>query len=143
VRNAPSANGVVAYLNQGGLKWLRSDGPRTQVFGDALALGDFDGDGRTDSLMASSVMGANEIVNLAQADGSWQARAVAEVRPRAYIRGVAAADFDRNGRSDIALAYIGFEAGVKRAGIDVLLAQADGIWARAIWMATARPTWWR
>ena len=131
--------GVAVYLNQTDGSWVRRDGGAgsTRIFGASLALGDFDGDGRTDFATGSSVLGRTDIVNLARGDGGWTPVAVPQVRARAYVRAVAAADFDGDGRADLAVAYESFEGQTWRGGVDVLLPQADGTWRRRALAAAA------
>jgi hypothetical protein len=127
-----SGHGVALYLNRGRGAWQRRDDGlgRERLFGASLALGDIDGDGRTDFATGSSVLGRTDLVNLGRADGGWTPTAVPVVRPRAYVRAVTVADFDGDGRADVAVAYQSFELGVWRAGIDVLGLGADGRWRR-------------
>jgi hypothetical protein len=127
-----SAEGVALYLNQGDSSWRRDARGvgAPGLFGGALVLGDFNGDGRIDFAASSSVMGRRDIVGLATTDGGWTAMVVDPVRPSAYLRAVAAADFDGDGRSDLAVAYLSFEGGVWRTGLDVLYARAPGGWQR-------------
>jgi hypothetical protein len=135
-REGPSGfpTGTVIYLNQGDGSWRRRDGaPGARgIFGDALALGDFFGDGRLGFATASNVSGLKDLVNVRTADGGWQSVSVDPIRPMAYVTAVAAADFARRGRSDLALGYLSFELATWRAGIDVLTAQPDGRWTRRV-----------
>ena len=118
-----AANGPVIYLNQGDGSWKRRDQGTgaQQVFGDTVVLGDFNRDGRTDFATAVQIVGRKELINLHQADGSWKAVEIPGVRDRAFVPTVAAADFDRDGITDLAVSYQSFELGVSRTGIDVFL----------------------
>jgi hypothetical protein len=128
-----AAQGVVLYLNQGDGSWVRRAGPPgARAFGTSLAVADLDGDGRPDFATGSSVFGRQDLVHLADATGGWRAVVVPEVRPRAYVRAVAARDFDGDGRADLALAYQTIEPGAWWAGIDVLLARPEGGWRRVV-----------
>ncbi len=108
--------------------------PRTgehELFGDALATGDFDGDGRLDAVTSASFLDRGDIVHLGRGD-TWETVSL-ELRPRGFVTAVAAGDFDHDGRDDIALAYINSELSVNRYGIDVYLARPgkDGLsWER-------------
>jgi FG-GAP-like repeat len=125
--------GVVIYLNQGNGKWVRKDqgtNGGAHVFGDSLTLGDFNGDHRTDFATSSGIQGRKGLVNLGKADGGWDEVTLDEVRPMSYVNAVYAADFDRDGRTDLAVAYISFELGVWRTGIDIFYSRAGDKWER-------------
>jgi FG-GAP-like repeat/FG-GAP repeat len=123
--------GPVVYLNQGDGSWKRKDQGtgHDQVFGDSLTVGDFNGDGRPDFAVGTSVMGRRDLVYLGRADGGWD-KVELDIRPASYVRSVAAGDFDRDGRSDLAVGYISFEGGVWRGGIDIFYSRPGGKWER-------------
>jgi VCBS repeat protein len=128
----PGVRGVIVYLNQGNGTWIRSGGsPETHaVFGDNLAFGDFDGDGRRDFVTGSSIVGYKSLVNLGREDGSWQTLAVDALRPGAIFGGLAVADFDHDGRDDFAVGYLSRELGVWRTGVDVMYSRPGNVWVR-------------
>jgi hypothetical protein len=130
VGTTPDSNsrGSVIYLNNGDGTWTRKEG--SGPFSDALAVADFNADGRPDFVTGSSQLGVKSLLNLSREDGSWETVAIAELRPRAIFRSVAAADFNRDGRTDLAVGYSSFELGVWRSGIDVLLAEGGSGWQR-------------
>lgn len=132
----PDVYGPKLYLNNGDGSWTPVDeaGGVHESFGDDLAVADFDGDGRPDFLTASNSMGKTDLLYLQSAD-SWT-RVDLPVRPRAYVNAVAAADFDGDRKTDLALTYTSFEHGVERVGVDVYLARPGGAWER-------RPTYVR
>jgi hypothetical protein len=123
--------GPVVYRNQGDGSWKRQDQGTSQneVFGDSLTVGDFNGDGRLDFAIGSGVQGRRDLVFLGRADGGWD-KVEIDVRPRSYVRSVAAADFGGTGRSDLAVGYLSYEGGAWRSGIDVFYPQPDGKWLR-------------
>ena len=129
---APSQSyGPVLYLNQGDGTWKRKDQgtDARQVFGQSLTIGDFNGDGRPDFAVGTSIQGRRDLVYLGRADGGWDKLEI-DVRPDAYVRSVLAADFDRQGRSDLAVGYQSYEAGVWRFGVDVFYPRPGGKWQR-------------
>lgn len=124
--------GTVIYLNQGDGTWVRKDQGTAsgQVFGDAVTVGDFNGDKRQDFATGSNVMGLRSLVNFSRQDGGWDQTDLELVRPKGYIRSVSAGDFDRDGRDDLAIGFVSFELATWRTGLDVLFARPDGQWER-------------
>lgn len=124
--------GALVYLNQKDGTWTRVRQATRfgDVYGDSVAVGDFDGDGRTDFATGSNVMGSKQILNLARDDGLWDRVEIDGLRDKAYFRAVRAGDFDGDGREDLAVAYMSFEVGIWRSGIDLMLARPGGEWER-------------
>jgi hypothetical protein len=123
------SRGAVVYLNQGDGTWTKVDGRRSRNFGGSLAVADFDRDGRLDFVAATDRWGFTALLNLARADGTWSEAPLAALRPEGMSRAVATADFDRDGRPDLAVGFLTREHGTFRAGIDVLFSRATG-WER-------------
>jgi len=129
----PNSTGKIVYLNQGDGSWtIASPEEPSPVYGDEVAIGNFDGDGRLDFLTSTNVRGEKELLNLADEDGLWRPTAVELFRPRAWVWAVGAGDFNEDGRDDMALAYLNSELGVRRNGLDVLLSTEDGAWQRKV-----------
>jgi FG-GAP-like repeat len=128
---ASRSYGPLIYLNQGDGTWKRKDSGtgREQVFGDSVTVGDFNGDGLPDFAVGSNVQGRRDLVYLGRADGGWD-KAEIDVRPNAYIRAVAAGDFDHDGLSDLAVGYLAYEGNVWRYGVDIFFARPGGKWER-------------
>lgn len=126
------ADGPVVYLNQGGGQWLKKyqGSGIDKIFGDDLDVGDLDGDGRIDFATSSNRMGRRDLVNIGKSDGDWESRPLELVRGNAYIRSVSIADFDRDGRSDLAVAFLSYSLDGWRNGLDILYRQTDGGWRR-------------
>jgi hypothetical protein len=123
------SRGALVYLNQGDGTWQKK-AQEDRIYGDALAVADFNGDGRPDFATASAVAGSRTLLFLGQEDGSWKGVPIEQLRPQATFRAVAAGDFDGDGRQDLAVGYTSRELDVTRTGIDVLLARPDGAWER-------------
>lgn len=132
--------GPVIYLNQGDGTWVKHSQDETdhEIFGDSLALGDFDADGRVDFAAASNLLTRKDLVHYNRSggdgDGSggdgWLATSIHEVRSLGYVRAVTAADLDGDGRDDLAVTYMSFEHATWRSGLDLLYSRADGGWER-------------
>jgi hypothetical protein len=129
---AGGAEGVAVYRGLGDVRFAPRAAPRdpAAIHGVSLALGDFDGDGRTDVATGSTQIGRTDLVQLAGTGGVLEPLALATVRARSYVRSVAAADFDGDGRSDLALSYVSIATGAWWSGIDVLLARDGADWPR-------------
>jgi|CXWL01.1.fsa_nt_gi hypothetical protein len=125
--------GVVLYLNQGDGSWkrLRLEGVDRQNYGDSLVVADFNADGIADVATATSAFGRKDILNLGQPDGTWKVVSIEPLANNAMIRAVAAADFDKDGRSDLAVGYVASgNGGQWVTGVDVLFARPEGVWER-------------
>jgi hypothetical protein len=130
---ADGGRGVAVYLNQGDGTWVRrrqEPGPNA-VFGDAIAVGDFNGDGRPDFATGSNVLGQRGLLNLGRADGGWDTVELPTLRPKSFVRGLAAGDFDGDGRDDLAVGGLTFEAGEWWTVLEVHLARKQG-WERRV-----------
>lgn len=128
-----AAFGPKVYINNGDGSWrtLVESGARTEIFGDDLAVADFDGDKRVDFLISTNVMSRKDLLYVqgGEPGDPWRSVEV-PVRPKAYVNAIASGDFDSDGRMDLALTYTSFELGVVRAGVDLYLGQRDGRWQR-------------
>lgn len=124
------ARGLRVFLNQGDGTWAVKSSEGSRLFSDDVVVGDFNGDGLTDAVTGSDVLGYRALLNLARPDGSWETVEIEGLRENALFRAVEAADFDKDGREDLAFAYTSFEGKVWRTGIDLLYARPEGRWER-------------
>jgi hypothetical protein len=129
-----SSFGVAVFVNrfgEDGGEWSRVDQGLDfgQVFGDALAIGDFDGDGRLDFVTSSNVFGLRNLVGMGTEGGGWRYTEIEALRPQSFTKAVAAADFDGDGRDDLAVSQVSNQAGKWWHALDVLYSKADG-WTR-------------
>lgn len=139
------SSGPVVFLNGGDGTWERIDQGtgRGQTFGDALALGDFNGDGVLDIVTATGSAGRKELLHLGREDGTWETTRLEALPPAAYVRALAGADFDGDGREDLAVGYLRRHGDRWYTGIEVLLQRPDGAWAsRAVWYEESNAGIW-
>lgn len=135
------SNGIVRYMNQGDGTWKKVLDNDTRIFGDAVNLGDVNGDGRLDAVTSSSVGGQRKLVRLGEEGGGWRTLSIDEIRPGAVVWTSTIGDFDGDGRDDVVYGYSNTFLGVRRTGIDVLYARDDETWERrGVFVREERPS---
>jgi hypothetical protein len=143
---ARGSSGPVVFFNQGDGSWKRYDQGtgRGQPAGDALAVGDLDGDGRPDFVTASTTFDARQIVFLGSPSGGWNPVEVSALPDRATFRAVDLADFDGDGKLDLAVGYLRRDVEQNwRTGIDVLFNRGERGWEnRTVYTEEGRRTVW-
>ncbi|MFL6290470.1 MAG: FG-GAP repeat domain-containing protein [Thermoanaerobaculia bacterium] len=131
-RGAGGGFGMVVYFNQGDGTWVRRSeqaADKVRIFGDKLEAADFTRDGKLDIVLGSNVRGETGILRVGAEKGAWTTGHLEGLR-RGFVGAVDVADFNRDGRLDLAIGYLSSELQVWRTGIDVFLGRADGTWER-------------
>jgi hypothetical protein len=139
--SAGTAYGALVYLNQGDGSWVRKDelSNTSKLFGEDLAVADFTNDGKLDIILGSSVFGETDILRIGGTDAVGAKADLPGLRPSSYVGAVDVADFNRDGKPDLAVGYLSREAGAWRTGVDVFLARAGGWDRKAVAMVEGRP----
>lgn len=124
----PRGSGVVVYENLGAGRWRarRPEPRRDAPFGSAMAVGDFDADGRLDVAIASGILGSRELLALGDAGGGWRSGSIDSLPSGGYLRAVAAADLDGDGVDDLIVggSYLEGEEWIPR--LDAFLSRDAG-----------------
>lgn len=126
------AYGLAVFINQGDGSWKREGGMLESrgLFGDHLAAGDLNADGRLDVVTSANVMSKRTVLHLGDEDGAWQQQEISAIRPYTFLQSVGVADFDGDGRDDIAFGFASWEQKLWRTGVDVILSRPEGEWDR-------------
>lgn len=130
--NVPGGYGMAVYFNQGDGSWVRrgeSEKDQVPLHGDKVVVGDFTHDGNLDTILGSNVLGAKDILRIGAVGGAWTTAGLKDLR-YGFVGAINVADFNADGRLDLAVGYLSIELGVWRTGIDVFLGRADGSWER-------------
>lgn len=102
-----------------------------RLFGDSLALGDVDGDGKKDLAVGSNILGEARVL-FRRVGGALVPVPVAGLRARSLVRSVALADFDGDARDDLVVAYASSEGERWFVGIDLFMSRAETFERREI-----------
>ena len=128
-----TATGPIFFMNRGNGAW-RTLGQKTKIFGDALAMGDFNGDGRIDFATASN-SASHGIVNIGQGEEDWTTQFIS-ARPKSYLRSVASGRLNDDEIDDLVVGYVGREFEVWRTGVDVFYGNEGTDWKRRTLFST-------
>jgi FG-GAP-like repeat/FG-GAP repeat len=123
------ATGLRIWLARGD-GWEPHDDGGSPLFGRTLALGDFDGDGHPEVVTGTSLLGRTDLLCTPTAAGGCLRHPIDALPGRAYVRAVATGDVDGDGRDEIAMAAVVFEAGGPTSVIDLLGRDPAGTWTR-------------
>jgi hypothetical protein len=131
---SPPPLGKVVFLNRGDGTWQAVHGPGA-LMGDTILPVDLDGDGRLDFVTDSRVVGSADLLNYGEPGGAWRVAALPGARTRMRVYAVAVADFDRDGRRDLAVSFQSQDGSVLRRGLDIHFGAAgEPGWRRvSIW----------
>lgn len=133
IAGAATSDAVALYINRDGY-WERAQAAQPlQGFGDALSVGDVDGDGHLDAMLGSQFVGMR--LPLQMGDGATMvSRELHSLPQRAAITAVALHDFDRDGRDDIIDATRALEDGRYCSHLQAVFLSASGDEAaQALW----------
>jgi hypothetical protein len=125
-----SSRGLRVYLNRGesGFQELAEEGGEKRLFGDGLAIGDLNADGKLDAVSSSSVMGGTEIIYFGKGSAGWAVASLDGLPPSSLVQAVIIDDLNGDRRPDIALSFSSFEAETWISGIKIFFAAPDGTW---------------
>jgi hypothetical protein len=121
-RRAPT--GLMVARNRGDGTWEKGT-VSPGGFGDSIALGDFDGDGRLDIAHSANQNSARELVHLRRED-TWQAVELSGLRSDPIFVSVAAGDLDGNGLDDVVVGYVDPSTETLTSGTSVVLFLPEG-----------------
>lgn len=119
----PASLGLRLLSRRSG-SWTASSlgGARPGLFGDALAVGDVDGDGHPDALSASNTLGLRTV--LLRGDGQGGAPvALPFLPPRSVVKAVGLGDLDGDGRPELIL---------------TTSRPVRGVWEGKLWVASGK-----
>ncbi len=96
--------GLVVFLNQGDGTWVRQDGKgeKGKLFGDDFEVADFTATGVQISFSDRASWVRKTLLRIGSDGGSWQAARLDLLRPASLVGAVDAADFNGDGRIDLA-----------------------------------------
>lgn len=124
--------GVRVYLNQknGSWKAVPHSDPGQQPFGDTVAVGDFDRDGRMDFAIGSGLSGFNELLHYGTKAGHWERRPLEGLAEQPNVWALRATDLDQDGKLDLLVGYLALVEGKLHTLLDVFYNAGKRSWRR-------------
>jgi hypothetical protein len=126
-----SSYGLVVFLNEGSKGWRAlSHGETGGVFGDSIAVGNWNSDKRPDVVTVSYNLGSRDLLQLnsGKEEVASQVNEIPTIRKDAWVFGVVAADFDGDKRDDVITSFATYEGDVPRRGLELSRRDAKGQW---------------
>jgi len=123
--------GLVVFLNEGAKGWRAlSQGDAGGVFGDSIAIGNWNADKHPDAVSVSYNFGRRDLLHLntGSSDVGSTVNQIPTLRAEAWVFGITAADFDGDRRDDIITSFATHEGGVARRGLELSRVDAKGNW---------------
>lgn len=131
---APPGDAVRIHLNRGGF-WERIlPSPSPQGFGDALAIGDLDGDGSADAVWGTQAVVENRLLLQAR-DGITAARPMEAVPAGSAVSASLLHDLDRDDRDEAIVALRARDGSGFCNGLVRIDLEREGESARTLWSA--------
>jgi hypothetical protein len=132
---ARSSLGLAVFLNRGD-RWERAPagGAPDAAFGSGLSVGDVDGDGVPDALLASSIQGDRSILRSGRRDGDELFLPVesSQIPERSFVQAVALGDLDGDGRADLVVSTLAAGTGGLSSQVQVLLSRPPAFEIRPV-----------
>ena len=123
--NVIVGDALALFLNRGGYWERMTQANPLRSFGDALAIGDINGDGQPDALIGTQVAGNRLLLQLGD-KRSFVSTELHALPMSAAITAVALHDFDGDGRDEVVNATRAVERGAYCTGLQVVSIKADG-----------------
>lgn len=132
------SRGIRIFFN-GPAPWRQAAVSDSTLFGDAVAVGDFNDDGWPDAVSASNTMGMAAVIAMNDTQDGWLPTALPGLPARAIVTAAAAADVDGDGRDEAIAAWTAWDDGAQRHGISLFRLVDEGWEERNIAEHAAAP----
>lgn len=138
IPGSESADALALFLNRHGY-WERFAATHAaRSFGNALAIGDVDGDGHMDAMLGTEVAGTRKLLQMGKST-TFEPRELYSLPANAEITAVALHDFDRDGHADVIDAARAVDDGHYCTALQAVFMSADsGERPLALWSEVSR-----